>query len=62
LPEKVLEPKAYRGKCADFTNLIYRFASYGQTTGLTPDVHHAARRLDKSSFANVMARFLLVDH
>jgi hypothetical protein len=27
-----------------------------------PDMDHAAGRLDKSSFANVMAGFLLVDH
>jgi hypothetical protein len=27
-----------------------------------PDMDHAAGRLDKSSFANVMASFLLVDH
>jgi hypothetical protein len=47
---------------ADFTNLIYRFASYRQATGSAANMDHTARRLDKSSFANMMAGFFLVDH
>jgi hypothetical protein len=47
---------------ADFTNLIYRFASYRKATGSAANMDHAARRLDKSSFANMMAGFFLVDH
>ena len=46
---------------ADFTNLIYVFASYRQGN-LAANVDHAARRLDKSRFSNVMAGFFLVDH
>ena len=30
--------------------------------GSAANVDHAARRLDKSSFSNVMAGFFLVDH
>jgi hypothetical protein len=30
--------------------------------GSSADMNHAARRLDKSSFANMMAGFFLVDH
>ena len=60
--EEILELLPNRGSWADFTNLIYMFASYCQAKGLAPNVHHAAGRLDKSSFANMMASFLLVDH
>ena len=34
----------------------------GDQTASAANMHHAARRLDKSSFANVMAGFFLVDH
>ena len=34
----------------------------GRLAGSAANVDHAAGRLDKSSFANVMAGFLLVDH
>ncbi len=47
---------------ADFTNLIYGLASYHQAAGSAANMDHAARRLDKSSFANMMAGFFLVDH
>ena len=47
---------------ADFTNLIYGLASYQQVGRSAANMDHAAGRLDKSSFAYVMAGFLLVDH
>jgi len=50
------------GVAANFTNLIYALASYRQVTGSAANVDHAARRLDKSSFANMMASLFLVDH
>jgi hypothetical protein len=47
---------------ANFTNLIYGLASYRQAGISAANMDHAAGRLDKSSFPNVMAGFFLVDH
>jgi hypothetical protein len=47
---------------ANFTNLIYALQVTVRLDGLAPNVDHTARRFDKSSFTNVMAGFLLVDH
>jgi hypothetical protein len=46
----------------DFTNLIYGFASYRQMAVSTANMDHTARRLDKSSFSNMVTGFFLVDH
>src|SRR5215472_16067552 len=40
---------------------IYR-CKLRRAHGLTANVDHTARRLDKSSFSNMMAGFFLVDH